>query len=847
MATPRAPEPVARITKLAAFIRREEGAIVEDWLQQARKLASAQKLERSALIDHVPPILQRIAELARGTSVLAPTDLGSAHARERLDAGFELDEIVAEYTMLRQVILARFVREHATGLDPSSVIVLDRAIDAAIAASILAYHALDRKARQEAAEHRARQQLALADFGMRALATHDVEAVLSDALDVVVRGMGTELAEILALAPGGEALIVRATVGWTDVPLGTRILAGPLSEGGFALATGQPVVVPDTSLEQRFEPSPICHAAGVVSGVSIVIPGPNGGPFGVLGTHTRYRRSFTDHDLAFLQSVANVLAAAIARDQDERRIGEAQASLGVVLEHVREYGIYMLDPDGYVMTWNRGAERITGYSADEVSGKHDAVFHTREDVEAGRPWHALEDARAQGSANFEGWRVRKDGALLWVAGTITAVRDAGRLRWFAVVLRDVTERKHAEEAQRFLIDVHQRLASSLELEATLALVAELGVSRFGDFCAVDLVDDAGRVRRAAVAHAGTTGSTQDLPAHVEVPPMAMSVIRTGRPAVAAKLERDLAERRAASPSALRELDMDWVSSVPLATRGQVIGALTIACERAPLHERDLELAREFANRAAVAIDNARLYRSAHEAIARREEVLGIVSHDLRNPLNTIQMGASLLEEDVPDDLKPHAARIVRASDRMNRMIQDLLDVAAIEKGHLSIQWQPEDARSIIDEAAESARVTAAEKSLNVEIDVRGTLPPVCADRDRALQVLGNLLSNALRITPQGGRIVIGAEARVNEVVFWVKDSGPGIEPEAQGLIFERYWRGPSVKYKGTGRGLAIAKGIVDAHRGRIWVQSRLGEGATFYFSIPTVRSDEDDTQSGARR
>jgi PAS domain S-box-containing protein len=231
----------------------------------------------------------------------------------------------------------------------------------------------------------------------------------------------------------------------------------------------------------------------------------------------------------------------------------------------------------------------------------------------------------------------------------------------------------------------------------------------------------------------------------------------------------------------------------------------------------------------------RLYREARQAVADRQHVLGIVSHDLRNPLNTIALAADAFkEDDSPPELRVKAhAMITRAAKRMNRMISDLLDVNSIEAGRLALNRLPQDPVSVVDEVMEMFAPQAADRGLALVKEVPAGLPLVRGDRHRLVQVLGNLVSNAFKVTTEGS-VRIRLEHRGSDVVFTVIDSGPGIPEDVRDGIFEPYWRSDKATYKGTGLGLAIVRGIVEGHGGRVWIESEPGKGAAFLFSIPTA-------------
>ena len=233
---------------------------------------------------------------------------------------------------------------------------------------------------------------------------------------------------------------------------------------------------------------------------------------------------------------------------------------------------------------------------------------------------------------------------------------------------------------------------------------------------------------------------------------------------------------------------------------------------------------------------SQMYDEASREVDAREQVLKIVSHDLRNPLHTVGMGASLLMEvQMPHEKqREHLARIKRAGERMERLVHDLLDVAKLEAGRVAIAPRELDAEPLLREAHDMLSPLAAEHSLTLELDVAERLPRVSADAGRVLQVISNLVGNAVKFTSAGGRIVIRAQPSPGGVHFSVSDTGCGIPPEQLERIFGRFWQADAADRRGIGLGLSIAKGIVAAHGGRIWVESRVGEGTTFHFVLGSV-------------
>ena len=234
----------------------------------------------------------------------------------------------------------------------------------------------------------------------------------------------------------------------------------------------------------------------------------------------------------------------------------------------------------------------------------------------------------------------------------------------------------------------------------------------------------------------------------------------------------------------------------------------------------------------------RRYEEARQAVEAREQVLKIVSHDLRNPLHTIAMSTELLLEGggSEEQRKRQIGIVRRAGERMNRLVKDLLDVAKLESGRLSIQPRPTAVAPILSEALDMLRPLASEKSLSLEAEVADGLPCLEADAGRIVQLLSNLVGNAVKFTPAGGRIIMRARGAGPLVQLSVADTGPGIPAQQLPHIFGRFWQADPTDRRGIGLGLTISKAIVEAHGGRIWAESRIGEGTTFHFTLPASQA-----------
>jgi signal transduction histidine kinase len=226
-----------------------------------------------------------------------------------------------------------------------------------------------------------------------------------------------------------------------------------------------------------------------------------------------------------------------------------------------------------------------------------------------------------------------------------------------------------------------------------------------------------------------------------------------------------------------------------------------------------------------------LYIEAKKAVKTREDVLAIVSHDLRNDLGTIMMNAELLMRNSQLDPKRCAAMIIRAGERMNGLIENLLSLAKIEAGHLALNLSSSTARSLSDEAIELVAPLAAKKSIQLERSLCDEEIFIECDRSKAIRVFSNLLGNAIKFVDNGGRIILSGKREDHLYCFAIQDTGPGISEQALSNIFNRFWQADKTS-NGTGLGLSIVKGIVEAHHGKVWVKSKPGEGSTFYFTLP---------------
>lgn len=534
--------------------------------------------------------------------------------------------------------------------------------------------------------------------------------------------------------------------------------------------------------------------------------------------------------------------------------------------------IVSVDDSHRIVLFNQGAERIFGWPAAEVLGRPLDVLIPGAFVEIHRK-HLAGFAAGDVTARRMGERgevtgLRRNGEVFPAEASISKLRVGDR-QLFTAVMRDISERRRAEEelaqllvreqaaraaaqaAERrasFLAEASALLARSLDYGATLRQLANLSVPTLADFCILDVRDEDEGIRRLHVQHAdpgreSLAARLLDFPLDRSRPHLVLVPLRTGRselvPVVTPDYLRSISQSEE-HHSVLRELAPTSLMSVPLLVRGSTLGAITFARTRGAAYDAaDVALGEELARRAALAVDSARLYHAAQQAVQARDDVLGIVSHDLRNPLSAIAMCANTLlggsAGELPEAAADLAQTIRQSSDWMNRLIQDLLDVASIEAGRLALERRPVDPVRLAVETTVMLEPLAQERAVALREELPEELPRVDADPERVVQVLSNLVGNALKFTPEGGEVVVRAAAEDGVVRFAVADTGVGIPAEHLPHIFDRFWQArKGAARAGAGLGLAICRGIVEAHGGRLDVESREGKGTTFSFTLPVA-------------
>ncbi|HEX6835347.1 MAG TPA: GAF domain-containing protein, partial [Polyangia bacterium] len=526
-------------------------------------------------------------------------------------------------------------------------------------------------------------------------------------------------------------------------------------------------------------------------GVSVAIPVLAGDEVVAVLTFDVARTASGGRDASLLSAVAGVvkpLGALVRRRRIEEQLRASEIKLRSVTESARD-GIVTLARDGTIVYANPAARVMFG--RDEMRGL---------------PMQKLVSGfglDAKGGVPMERWALHASGARFPVELSI-AEWTVDKSGYVTSIVRDVSERfeaqAEAEAAQRRLAFLFRATSELLEqplsTDALLETVTRLVLPQLGDYCIVDLVEGDHHVRRvgATPERDGEAEALDGSPAFATTgDSLVARVMRTGQPFVfspsdsaagnkASALDLQTAHQWARAP---------WRAClvVPLSARNRIVGAITLVSFGRGYGKDDLALAQELGHRVALAVDNAHLYDEARAAVRVRDDVLAIVSHDLRNPLSTILTSTGRLLDALEDEdpaQRLTLERCQRAARRMTHMISDLVDAASLETGTLSLDQRDNELGRVISDALDLLLPLADARGLSLTMQLGGGAERAWCDRERIVQVLSNLVGNAIKFTPRGGNIRVGAEAWGEMVRVAVSDDGPGIAPELIPRIFDRY-------------------------------------------------------------
>jgi PAS domain S-box-containing protein len=513
-------------------------------------------------------------------------------------------------------------------------------------------------------------------------------------------------------------------------------------------------------------------------------------------------------------------------------------------------GVCAVDRAGHLTFANPAAEHMLGFRAPELLGRelHDIIQQDGDEVSprGERCCAILDVMRACVPYHSDDvWLRRKDASAVPVSLTAAPLRTDDEVDGAVVAFQDVSERKRAERAERFLSRASRALAEELEYEPTLERVASLYVGELAEVALLLVSAEVDGACELVVAAApGLDGLVEvgrrgvcllDAAADEPGPARVLRTRRADRAPLAPSWLVALAAASRSAAFALTARGSWWCASIPLASRGEVFGAVALLADatRPPLDDADLGLAQDLADRAALAIESARLYRAAREAIRARDDFVSVAAHELRGPIAPLKLqaralldGARRRELDRSAHTVADLQRLTRQVDRLDRLVRNLLDVSLIAAGAIQLEREELDlaalAREVVERAEVEAQRAGSTITLRAEERVVGRW-----DRLRVEQIVTNLVSNAIKYG-RGGPITISVERRGRSAWLAVRDRGIGIPPEQRERIFERFGRvAAAPAYRSMGLGLYIVRQLVEAHGGQVHLESELHVGSTF--------------------
>jgi PAS domain S-box-containing protein len=538
---------------------------------------------------------------------------------------------------------------------------------------------------------------------------------------------------------------------------------------------------------------------------------------------TRYWSELTISHLDKQQKLSGF--SCMLRDVSERKKNELELRLSeeryrLMVEGVKDYAIFLMDPTGHIMTWNEGAKRNKGYSAYEIIGKHFSTFYTAEDLETKKPERELKIAVETGKYEEEGWRVKKNGSVFWANIVITALfNEQNKLIGFSKVTRDLTERKEREEDLR---QSEERYRSLVEQ-----------VTDYGIF----MLDEKGRIISWNEGAKKIKGYSYE-----EIVGKYFSIfypeedIINGKPAF--ELKKAIAEGKYEEEGWRIKKDGSrfWASVVITAVynpNGILIGFSKVTRDLTERKESERALRESYERYRELTAELKDINNELSYANRELEQFTSIVSHDLQEPIRTIKSFLQLIEMKINagqvENLESYISKSISAANRMRELIHNLLHYSQLSKNE--VVEKEIDVNVLLNEAMQNLR--SAVDASNAFVTIESEVDTIHGDPVQLLQLIQNLISNALKFTNSDEpQVKIRCYEEDGLIKFAVSDNGIGIAKTDQHKVFEIFRRLHTKKdYPGTGIGLAICKKIVDRHRGRIWPESEPGKGTTFYFTL----------------
>lgn len=786
-----------------------------------------------ALLSAMADVLETGAPSARAELQRRARD----HGLDRLARGFDMRGLLGELFRARPALLEVGGSLPGPAPSPDELKRLDDGLEIAVTEAAAAYS----QARRRVLE-------ALERIAESALGTQRLDDFLQQLLDIVLaHAEGADTASVLLRE--GEVLRVRAAVGLEEeVHRGITIPVGSGFAGSVARER-RPAFLSSAHADPKVL-SPVLRASRVEAlyGVPLMHEDQL---LGVAQVGSVMSRELPEETKLLLRAAAGRAAVAIAQVRLREQERAARTRLLALIETL-PVGVAVADETGRITETNTALARVWG-GLRHVELPEYAVYRgwraDTGELVSSEDWALARAVRKGETSVGEVLDIERfDGTRGTILNSASPVRDdVGRIIGGVAVVQDITELRAREQRQRLLADASALHASALDVNEVLHRLAELVVPRVADWCAIDVLDEDGEPRRAVVVHpdpekvALAEELRQRYPPRPDAAHGVARVLRTGRAELLAEISDEILAASVENPElvgVLRGLGLRSSVVAPLVARGEVLGALTLVASESGRRygPEDLVLAEELGRRAGVALDNARLLRQRERAVELRDEVLAVVSHDLKNPLGAILLSAERLQrarelDDLARLVPTITKRIRSSAERMGRLINELLDLARLRSGHIELREAPTRPGDLLVEVAEALRPLAEEREVDLQV-AASTPTSVRCDRDRVLQVLSNLVGNALEATPPGGRVTLRADDRETDVIFSVADTGRGIAKEELPHVFERFTRGSHSGYAGAGLGLAISRALVERHGGSIWADSEVGRGSTFFFTLP---------------
>ena len=548
-----------------------------------------------------------------------------------------------------------------------------------------------------------------------------------------------------------------------------------------------------------------------------------------------------------------------ARHRAEQALHQSEEKFRQMADTIPQLA-WMARPDGDIFWYNRRWYEYTGTTPQQMERGgwqrvHDpqvlptVLERWQESIASGAPFDMVFPLRGA------------DGVFRPFLTRVNPLRgDDGRiLNWFGTNT-DISEQKQSENASRFLADASATLASVVDYQSTLYKVAGLAVPGFADWCAVDMVEPDGSLRRLAVQHADpakvklAVEMARRYPPDPDAPRGAHHVARTGESELMEEIPDEILAQAARDEEHLRLLRALGLKSylcVPMKARGRVLGVITFVSSESgrPYTRLDLALAEELAARAAVAVENSRLYAELRDADRRKDEFLATLAHELRNPLAPIRNALAILKMPVADQgvVERSRAMMERQVQHLVRLVDDLLDVSRVMRGRIELRKERLDLATVIGLAVETAQPVIQAQGQELTVTIPPSPIAVEADPVRLTQVVGNLLTNAAKYTPRKGQIRLAAESDGEWAVIRVSDTGIGLEPEMLARVFDLFVQVDNSVARsqgGLGIGLTLARSLVEMHGGHISARSAgVGKGSEFTVRLPLARERAGDVQA----